>query len=100
MTSALGSQITSPMTTGCKAFGVYCLQTMGVLPEGFADDLARVVRPSDWASAAEIIESATLLDDSGLADFLRLVADRVRASAVPVKSEELREFLQRAATSV
>ncbi|MFI5284193.1 MAG: hypothetical protein ACHQ0J_13835 [Candidatus Dormibacterales bacterium] len=73
---------------------------MGELPEGFADDLARVVRPADWTSAAEIVEAATLLDDSGLAHFLRLVAARVRTSPAPIRSEELREYLQRAATAV
>jgi len=70
---------------------------MGELPEGFADDLARVLEPSQTRAAAEIIAAAVLLDDVGLARFLRLFAARVRTSAVPITSDELREFLQRAA---
>ncbi len=67
------------------------------LPDGFADSLARVLEPRDRGAAAEIIEAATLLDDDGLREFLRLFAARVRASAAPVTSDELRRLLQRAA---
>ena len=70
---------------------------MGELPEGFAEDLARVIEPSDRMAAAEIIEAATLLDDVGLAHFLRLFAARVKASGVPITGDELRRLLQRAA---
>ena len=67
------------------------------LPDGFADRLARVLEPGHHEAAAEIIEAATMLDDAGLRHFLRLFATRVRRSAAPVKAEELRAFLQRAA---
>ena len=70
---------------------------MGELPEGFAEDLARVIEPSERIAAAEIIEAATLLDDVGLAHFLRFFAARVRASAVPITADELRRLLLRAA---
>ena len=67
------------------------------LPEGFADSLGRVLEPGQREAAAEIIEAATMLDDVGLKRFLQLFAARVRASAAPVRAEELRAFLQQAA---
>ena len=67
------------------------------LPDNFADTLARVLEPGHREAAAEIIEAATLLDDMGLRHFLQLFAARVRASDAPVRAEELRKFLQRAA---
>jgi hypothetical protein len=70
---------------------------MSGLPEGFADDLARVLKPSQRLEAAEILEAATMLDDKGLARFMKLFAARVRASPQQIGSDELRSFLQRAA---
>lgn len=70
---------------------------MTALPDGFAETLARVLEPGQSDAAAEIIEAATMLDDEGLRVFLQLFADRVRASGVPVRSDELRTFLHRAA---
>ena len=67
------------------------------LPDDFADTLARVLDPSQRQAAAEIIEAATMLDDSGLRRFLQLFAARVRVSSAPIKADELRNFLQRAA---
>ena len=72
--------------------------TMGELPDGFADTLARVLDPSSRDAAAEIIESATMLDDVGLRRFLKLFAERIRASRAPIKADELRRILQQAAT--
>jgi hypothetical protein len=69
----------------------------GELPDGFADDLARVLDPGQHEAAAEIIEAATMLDDVGLRRFLKLFADRVRGSDQPIKADELRRFLQQAA---
>jgi hypothetical protein len=66
------------------------------LPDDFADTLARVLEPGDRESAAGVIEAATLLDDEGLRRFLELFAARVRASAAPVRYEELHSFLRRA----
>jgi hypothetical protein len=70
---------------------------MGELPDGFADSLSRVLDPSQHEAAAEIIEAATMLDDAGLRRFLQLFATRVRASDVPIRAGELRDFLQEAA---
>jgi hypothetical protein len=70
---------------------------MSALPEDFAETLSRVLEPGQHDAAAEIIEAATMLDDEGLRVFLQLVAGRVRASGVPVRSDELRAFLYRAA---
>jgi len=69
----------------------------GELPDDFADSLARVLDRQDHGAAAEIIEAATMLDDVGLRRFLRLFAARVRASASPVRAEELRTYLQESA---
>lgn len=69
----------------------------GELPDGFAASLARVLDPRQREAAAEIIEAATMLDDIGLRRFLRLFAARVRASDVPIRADELREFVQQAA---
>ena len=69
---------------------------MGGLPADFADTLAQVLEPGDRESAAGVIEAATLLDDEGLRRFLELFAARIRASAAPVKYEELHSFLRRA----
>ena len=70
---------------------------MRQLPDDFADSLARVLEPRDRKAAAEIIEAATMLDDTGLRRFLALFAGRVRQSSLPVRAAELRTFLQRAA---
>lgn len=70
---------------------------MRELPDGFADTLSRVLEPGQRGAAAEIIEAATMLDDEGLRVFLQLFAGRVRASGAPVRSDELRTFLHRAA---
>jgi hypothetical protein len=67
------------------------------LPDGFADDLARVLDPREHDAAAEIIEATTMLDDVGLRRFLELFAARVRSSNDPIKADELRRFLQQAA---
>jgi hypothetical protein len=71
---------------------------MSELPDDFADRLARILEPSERDAAAEIIAAATMLDDVGLRRFLQLFADRVRGSADPIRADELRSFLQRAAT--
>ncbi len=70
---------------------------MRELPDGFADTLSRVLEPGQREAAAEIIEAATMLDDEGLRIFLELFAGRVRTSGAPVRSDELRTFLHRAA---
>jgi hypothetical protein len=70
---------------------------MHELPEDFANTVARVIEPDDRESVARIIEAAALLDDDGLRRFLDMFASRVRASAAPVRYEELRGFLRAAA---
>ena len=67
------------------------------LPDDFAGSLARVLDPREHGAVAEIIEAATMLDDVGLRRFLQQFAERVRASDSPVRAEELRRYLQRAA---
>lgn len=67
------------------------------LPDDFAASLTRVLDPRQREAAAEIIEAATMLDDVGLRHFLSLFAARVRASDAPIRADELRKFLQRAA---
>jgi hypothetical protein len=67
---------------------------MSGLPADFADTLARVLEPGHGEAAAGVIEAATLLDDHGLRRFLELFAARVRASATPIRYEELRSFLR------
>ena len=67
---------------------------MGQLPADFAEMLARIVEPAHQTDVAEIIESATRLDDDGLRKFLEKLADRVRSSAAPVRREELQMFLR------
>jgi len=67
------------------------------LPDDFAESLSKVLEPTHHEAAAEIIEAATMLDDVGLRRFLQLFAARVRASDAPIRSEELRKFLQQAA---
>jgi hypothetical protein len=67
---------------------------MGGLPADFADTLARVLEPGHGEAAAGVIEAATLLDDHGLRRFLELFAARVRASAAPIRYDELRSFLR------
>ena len=70
---------------------------MRQLPDDFADSLSRVLDPRDHEAAAEILEAATMLDDTGLRRFLSLFADRVRESNRPVRADELRAFLEQAA---
>ena len=67
---------------------------MRQLPDDFAETLARVLEPGHEEATAGVIEAATLLDDEGLRRFLELFAARVRASAAPVRSEELHGFLR------
>ncbi|TME22178.1 MAG: hypothetical protein E6I67_06305 [Chloroflexi bacterium] len=71
--------------------------TVRELPDDFAESLSKVLEPTHHEAAAEIIEAATMLDDVGLRRFLHLFAARVRASDAPIRSEELRKFLQQAA---
>ena len=71
---------------------------MDVLPDDFAEQLNRVLEPAQREAVAEIIEAATMLDDVGLRRFLTLFAHRVGNSNVPVRADELRGFLQQAAT--
>jgi hypothetical protein len=70
---------------------------MRELPDDFAESLARVLDPRQREVAAEIIEAATMLDDTGLRRFLQLFAARVRASDAPIRADELRKYLQQAA---
>jgi hypothetical protein len=67
---------------------------MRQLPDDFAATLARVLEPSHQEATAGVIEAATRLDDEGLRRFLELFAARVRASAAPVRYEELHGFLR------
>ena len=67
---------------------------MPELPDDFAETLARVVEPGHQEATAGVIEAATLLDDDGLRRFLELFAARVRASAAPIRYEELHGFLR------
>jgi len=67
---------------------------MGELPDDFADTLTQVLEPGHRDAAAGVIEAATLLDDAGLRRFLELFAARIRASAAPLRYEELRGFLR------
>jgi hypothetical protein len=67
---------------------------MGGLPADFADTLARLLEPGHREAAASVIEAATRLDDKGLRRFLELFAARIRASAAPIRYEELRSFLR------
>ena len=67
---------------------------MEQVPPDFAKTLARVIEPGQEAAVAEIIGAATLLDDDQLRIFLEQFAKRVRASAKPVTSQELQQFLQ------
>jgi hypothetical protein len=69
---------------------------VGGLPDDFADTLSRVLEPGHSEGAAGVIEAATQLDDQGLRRFLELFAARIRASAAPIKYEELHSFLRRA----
>jgi hypothetical protein len=70
---------------------------VAALPDDFAEALARVIDPAQRDDAAEIIDAAALLDDAGLRRFLQMFAARVRASETPVRADELRTFLRRAA---
>jgi hypothetical protein len=63
------------------------------LPSDFAEDLARVIEPSQREAAARIIQAAGELDDDGLRKFLDLFAERIRVSAAPVTHAELQGFL-------
>jgi hypothetical protein len=67
---------------------------MSGLPADFADTLAQVLEPGHREAAAHVIDAATRLDDHGLRRFLELFAARVRASAAPIRYEELRGFLR------
>ena len=69
---------------------------MGVLPDDFAETLARVVQPGHHEAISGVIEAATLLDDDGLGRFMELFALRIRSSAAPITYEELRSLLRRA----
>jgi hypothetical protein len=64
------------------------------LPPDFAESLAQVLAPDDRAAAAGIIEAAARLDDAGLRIFLEMFGARIRASAAPVRHDELQEFLR------
>jgi hypothetical protein len=63
------------------------------LPPDFAEDLAQVLEPADRGVAADIIKSASALDDEGLRTFLELFAQRVRESGAPITHVELKRFL-------
>ena len=67
---------------------------MEPLPPDFARQLAEVLQPGDEAAAAEVIQAAIRLDDVRLGNFLALLAERVRSSALPIKGAELRVFLR------
>jgi hypothetical protein len=69
---------------------------MSGLPEDFADTLAQVLEPGHREAAAGVIEAATRLDDASLRRFLELFAARIRASASPIRYEELQGFLRAA----
>ncbi len=98
ITSSLGSQITSPMTTGCIApdsrVVMPTLRTMEPLPPDFARQLAEVLEPGAEGAAAQVIKAAIRLDDARLSHFLDLLAERIRASHRRITPAELRGFLR------
>jgi hypothetical protein len=70
------------------------LDGMEPLPPHFARQLAQVLEPGQEGAAAEVIEAAIRLDDARLEGFLARLADRIRSSAEPITTAELRLLLQ------
>jgi hypothetical protein len=107
MTSGLGSQMTSPMTTGCISPGFYRLpsgrlggaisegsSTQPRIPADFAAELAALVDPGDAEDFGLVLERAvTELDDVHLADLLEALASRIQQSAEPLRVAELQALL-------
>jgi hypothetical protein len=67
-----------------------------LLPGDFAEMLATVLEPGQEKRIAEIIETASSLDDDALRIFLDRFATRIRDSPAPIKPEELMSFLRAA----
>jgi hypothetical protein len=64
-----------------------------ILPPGFADQLARLVRPGDQEAAAEVLSAAAALDEERLAGFLERLAARIRSGPEPLTADELGRLL-------
>jgi uroporphyrinogen-III synthase len=70
-------------------------QEQGPLPDGFAEQLARVLAPEDREAGAAVLVRAAELDDDRLAEFLEALTARVRESEAPLTAAELKGLLPR-----
>ena len=67
----------------------------GPFPDGFAEQLARLLAPGDREAGAAVLARAAGLDDDRLAEFLEALSARIGASAAPVTAAELEAMLPR-----
>ena len=98
ITSGDGSQITSPITTGCIEVDSRGAYTAAVerLPVELDLMLSRCVAPGEEGAVAAVLEEAMRAGDLRLARFLDAVAARVERLPAPIRAEELRALLRAA----
>lgn len=65
----------------------------GPFPDGFAEQLARLLAPEDREEGAAVLARAAGLDDDRLAGFLEALSARIRASPAPLTAAELEGML-------
>jgi hypothetical protein len=67
----------------------------GPLPDGFAEQLARLLAPGDREAGAAVLARAAGLDDDLLAEFLEALSVRIRGSHALLTAAELEAMLPR-----
>lgn len=65
----------------------------GPFPDGFAEQLARLLAPEDREAGAAVLARAAGLDDDRLAGFLEALSARIGASPAPLTAAELEAML-------
>ena len=58
-------------------------------PDGFAEQLARLLAPQDREAAAAVLARAATLEDDALAAFLEGLTARIARSDAPITAAEL-----------
>jgi hypothetical protein len=70
-------------------------KAQGPFPDGFAEQIARLLAPEDRNAAADVLARAAQLDDDRLAAFLEAFSARVARSATPITAAELAAMVPR-----
>jgi hypothetical protein len=70
-------------------------EAQGPFPDGFAEQLARLLVPEDRGAAAAVVARVAELEDDRLTAFLEALTARIDRSPAPISAAELDAMVPR-----